>query len=133
MYIFVGLGTGTATNVGHGACPFYSYFTPYHHISSYKISSNWEALMWLILLGIIFLYFLIQGNIWGIVVVILFTAVALPGIGGPKAFETRQIPLHNKAEKYKQGDIYGYYSDPLALQQQKKEREELERKGRERI
>ncbi|KMJ59073.1 hypothetical protein AB685_08385 [Bacillus sp. LL01] len=94
--------------------------------------------MWLILLGIMFLYFLIQGNLWGIVVVILLTAVALPGIGGPKAFETRQTSLHNKyepknEEQYKQGDIYGYYSDPLAIYKQKKEREELERKGRERI
>lgn len=91
--------------------------------------------MWLILMGIMFLYFLIQGNIWGIVVVILLTAVALPGIGGtgPKTFKTSQTPFQNKTEKYKPGDIYGYYSDPQAQQQQKKEREELEQKGREKI
>lgn len=92
--------------------------------------------MWLILMGLLFLYFVVQGNIWGIMVVILMTAVALPGIGRRKTHDLRRtspIQRSKTEEKYKQGDIYGIYTDPLALHQQQQERMELERNGRERI
>ncbi|ART78145.1 hypothetical protein B4U37_19800 [Sutcliffiella horikoshii] len=89
--------------------------------------------MWVILLGILYLYFVFQGNLWGIIVVILATAVLLPGFrrGTPTSADTVTEP--QLLEKYKQGDIYGHYSDPLALLDQKKEREKLESEGRKRI
>lgn len=109
-----------------------------HVIAIYVVMGlfHLEVTMWLILIGIAFLYFVVQGNILGIIVVILFTAVALPGIGGRKTIDlTQSSPLGKakKKEKYIKGDIYGIYTDPLALHQQQKERMELERNGRERI
>ncbi|WP_404348014.1 hypothetical protein LG311_19385 [Sutcliffiella horikoshii] len=86
--------------------------------------------MWLILLGIVYLYFVIQGNLWAIILLILCTAVILPG------FRRTPTPVNIEGsckihpEEYKQGDIYGHYSDPLELLEQKKEREKLEKEGR---
>lgn len=88
--------------------------------------------MWLILLGIVYLYFVIQGNLWAIILLILCTAVILPGFRRtPTPLLDEECQIH--PEEYKQGDIYGQYSDSLALQQQKKEREKLEMRGREKI
>ncbi|MCM3620186.1 hypothetical protein M3936_21755 [Sutcliffiella horikoshii] len=90
--------------------------------------------MWLIVMGVMFLFFLIQGNIWGIITIILLTVVFLPGLSGTKVFRKLQETNDTtKEERYKQGDIYGFYTNPIALRQQKKERELLERQGRERI
>ncbi|WP_222928226.1 hypothetical protein [Sutcliffiella horikoshii] len=60
------------------------------------------------------------------------TAVILPGFRRtPTPLLDEECQIH--PEEYKQGDIYGQYSDSLALQQQKKEREKLEMRGREKI
>ena len=91
-----------------------------------------EAYMWLILLGILYFYFIIKGNLWGIIVLILCTAVILPGFRkNPASLLDEGCQIHR--EEYKQGDIYGHYSDPLALLEQKKEREKLELEGRKKI
>lgn len=89
--------------------------------------------MWVILLGILYLHFIFQGNLWGIIVVILFTAVILPGLHKGTPTSAAAVREEHLFEKYKQGDIYGHYSDPLALLEQKKEREKLESEGRKRI
>ena len=89
--------------------------------------------MWLILLGMLFFYFIIMGNLWGVIVLILCTAVVLPGFRPIPISADSEESFHRELEKYKQGDIYGHYSDPLALHEQKKEREKLEMQGRERI
>lgn len=90
--------------------------------------------MWLILLGLIYIFFVIKGNLWAIIVVILCTAVILPGLN--RRAQTSVKPedhLQHIPEEYKQGDILGIYTNPLALHQQKKEREKLEMEGRKRI
>ncbi|KPB05701.1 hypothetical protein [Bacillus sp. CHD6a] len=90
--------------------------------------------MWLILLGILYLYLVMKGNLWAIIVVILCTAIILPGFN--RRAQTSVKPknhLPNKPEEYKQGDIFGIYTDPLALHQQNKERKKLEMEGRKRI
>lgn len=89
--------------------------------------------MWLILLGMLFFYFIIMGNLWGVIVLILCTAVVLPGFRQLPISVDNEESFHRKREEYKQGDIYGHYSDPLAVLEQKKEREKLEIQGRERI
>ncbi|TYS69793.1 hypothetical protein FZC76_06070 [Sutcliffiella horikoshii] len=90
--------------------------------------------MWLILLGIIYLFLVIKGHLWAIIVVILCTAVILPGFNRrAKIFVKEENHLPKKTEVYKQGDIFGLYTDPLALHQQKKEREKLEMEGRKKI
>lgn len=88
--------------------------------------------MWVILLGIVYLYFVIQGQLWAIIVLILCTAVILPGFRRtPTPLLDEDCEIHT--EEYRQGDIYGIYSDPLALLEQKKERETLEMEGRKKI
>ncbi|WP_226681993.1 hypothetical protein [Sutcliffiella horikoshii] len=89
--------------------------------------------MWVIILGILYLYFVFQGNLWGIIVVILATAVILPGFHRRTPTCADTLKEDHLLEIYKQGDIYGHYSDPLALLEQKMEREKLEKEGRKRI
>ncbi|CAG9621113.1 hypothetical protein [Sutcliffiella rhizosphaerae] len=87
--------------------------------------------MWWIIYLSILIYFLIKGNILGILIAIIVGACLLPGIGTSKS--NPSVNKEQSKEIYKQGDILGQYSDLEARTLQEKERQQLEMTGRTKI